>query len=199
MAAIPSWPESWVGEDFAGDAPASTSAEQPATFVVRRLYELHGDALCRYLVRILRCEATAEDVAQDTYARLLRYQPDIEPARSRSYLFQVALNIVRSQSAEKRSQSEFPSALEWESDLASDAPAPDRIVEARQALATLGDEIDRLPPRCRQVFVMHRLHGLTHEVIASRLQISRSMVEKHMIKAMTRCRRRINGSQAEIS
>jgi RNA polymerase sigma factor (sigma-70 family) len=148
------------------------------------MHELHGEALRRYLSRVLQCEAAAQDVAQDAWVRLLRYRPQLEPTRSRGYLFQVALNIARNRFAEKRAHAEIPSALEW-------------VVEAREAVGIVADEIERLPPRCREVFLMHRIDGLTHEAIAKSLRISRSMVEKHMIKALDRCRRRMDSVQAE--
>jgi RNA polymerase sigma factor (sigma-70 family) len=162
-----------------------------------QMHELHGEALRRYLSRVLQCDVAAQDVAQDAWVRLLRYRPQIEPTRSRGYLFQVALNIVRDRFAEKRTHAEIPSALEWESDLESDAPDPERVAGAREAVGIVAEEIARLPPRCREVFLMHRIDGLTHEAIAQTLQISRSMVEKHMIKALDRCRRRMDSVHAE--
>jgi RNA polymerase sigma-70 factor (ECF subfamily) len=162
-----------------------------------RMHELHGEALRRYLSRVLQCDAAAQDVAQEAWVRLLRYRPQLEPTRSRGYLFQVALNIARNRFAAKRTHAEIPSSLEWESDLESDAPDPERVAEAREAVGIVADEIERLPPRCREVFLMHRIEGLTHEAIAEILQISRSMVEKHMIKALDRCRRRMDSVHAE--
>jgi len=165
--------------------------------VVSQLYALHGDALKRYLSRVLRCEVAAQDVAQDAYARLLRYRPNLEPGSSRSYLFRVALNIARNHFSDRHTRAEIPSSLEREEELESDVPGPDRVAEAREVFGILADEIESLPPRCRQVFLMHRLQGLTHDSIAESLSISRSMVEKHMIKAMDRCRRRMASLQLE--
>jgi RNA polymerase sigma-70 factor (ECF subfamily) len=165
--------------------------------VVSQLHALHGDALKRYLSRVLRCEVAAQDVAQDAYARLLRYRPNLEPGSSRSYLFRVALNIARSHFSERHVRAEIPSSLDREEELESELPGPDRVAEAREVFGILADEIESLPPRCRQVSLMHRLQGLTHDSIAESLRISRSMVEKHMIKAMDRCRRRMASLQFE--
>ena len=48
-----------------------------------------------------------------------------------------------------------------------------------------------MPPRRRDVFVLYRFAGLTQAEIAGRLGISTSMVERHLMKAMAECRRRL--------
>jgi len=63
---------------------------------------------------------------------------------------------------------------------------------ARYRLRILAAAVDDLPPRCREVFLMSRLDGLGNGEIAGRLGISRNMVEKHIIKAMMHCRRRLD-------
>ncbi len=173
------------------DRGASPPRQTSNRGLVEQLYAMHRNALEHYLLRLLQCEATAQDVAQDAFARLLRYQPALEAATARPYLFRVALNIVRSRAREMRMQLEVLSPLEWERDLECGTPGPDRIAAARQVVGILADEIEQLPPRCREVFVMHRLYGLTHDSIAARLAISRSMVEKHVRKATIRCQQRI--------
>jgi len=43
--------------------------------------------------------------------------------------------------------------------------------------------LEKLPPRTREILLMHRLNNLTYSEIASRLGISSSAVEKHIAKA----------------
>lgn len=44
--------------------------------------------------------------------------------------------------------------------------------------------IDRLPEKCREVFVLSRFHDKRHKEIAAELGISIKMVEKHISKAL---------------
>ena len=44
--------------------------------------------------------------------------------------------------------------------------------------------IDQLPTRARQVFVLHRVEGLTYGEISRELDISVSAVEKNMARAL---------------
>ena len=69
-----------------------------------------------------------------------------------------------------------------------EAEAPGASPEAQyafhQALTTLTRTIEDLPPRCRDVFILHQLHDIPQAEIAERLGISRNMVAQHMMRAM---------------
>lgn len=62
--------------------------------------------------------------------------------------------------------------------------SPEKIADIRQRMQALQNVIDCLPPKCRQVFWMHRIEGKPQTEIAGELQISLNMVEKHMIRAL---------------
>ena len=46
------------------------------------------------------------------------------------------------------------------------------------------EALDRLPPKCREVFLMIKLHGLTYKQAAEQLEISVKTVENQMGKAI---------------
>jgi RNA polymerase sigma-70 factor (ECF subfamily) len=69
---------------------------------------------------------------------------------------------------------------------------PSRILEGRQRLALLADCIHALPPRCRDVFVMHRIHGMPQQDIARHLDLSIKTVEKHLARGTAACRRALD-------
>jgi RNA polymerase sigma factor (sigma-70 family) len=68
--------------------------------------------------------------------------------------------------------------------LASPDPAPDAILSGRQDLAAVIAAIEALPPRCAQIFLMHRIQGKAQKDIAAELDISLSVVEKHVKRAL---------------
>ena len=76
------------------------------------------------------------------------------------------------------------------SDIVDAYALPERQVMARQELRRLAADIDALPPRCREVFLLVRIDGHSNGEVATRLGISRNMVEKHLIKALLHCRSR---------
>ena len=52
----------------------------------------------------------------------------------------------------------------------------------------------RLSPRTRDIFVAHRVHGMSYAEIAERTGLSRKRVEKHMAKAIVQIGRMMDGA-----
>lgn len=67
----------------------------------------------------------------------------------------------------------------------------EQAFQARQLADALVAALEELPPKCRQVYVQHRLEGRTHTEIAQQLGLSRSMVEKYMTRALRHLNERL--------
>jgi len=161
---------------------------------VEQLYLQHHAALRRFLARMLRCEETAAEVAQEAWLRLIRLAPGRTVDEPRAYLFQVAANAARDHMARERTRATFVDAGSTPEAVPCPAPDVETAALARERLSLLADAVDELTPRCREVFLMSRLDGLANGEIADRLGISRNMVEKHIIRAMVHCRRRLDAA-----
>lgn len=168
-------------------------ATSPEFLKTEELYLEHHRALHRFLTRMLRCEEAAAEVAQDVYVRLLRLAPQRPVENPRGYLFRVAANAAYDRMARDRRRERVMDDQGLPDTLRCPLPDAEAITVARERLNMLAEAVNELPPRCREVFLMSRLDGLSHAEIAGRLAISRNMVEKHIIKAMLYCRRRIDG------
>jgi RNA polymerase sigma factor (sigma-70 family) len=160
--------------------------------VVEELYFRHHTALRGFLRRLLRCDDAAADVAQDAYLRLLRLAPRTAPDNPRAYLFQVAANAARDRMAGEQRRNLVVDGGALLETAACPKPDAEAAAMARNRLRILAAAVEDLPPRCREVFLMSRLDGLRNGEIAARLGISRNMVEKHIIKAMLHCRKRLD-------
>src|SRR3546814_16985538 len=66
--------------------------------------------------------------------------------------------------------------------LEDDAPGPDRHVAARRELARVRRMIDDLPPRCREVFELGRVDGVSQREIDERLDLPENTVEPQAIR-----------------
>ncbi|VCU71098.1 putative RNA polymerase sigma factor FecI [Pigmentiphaga humi] len=61
----------------------------------------------------------------------------------------------------------------------------------KEVLDALMAALEELPLSCQKVYIRHRLEGWSHAEIAADLGISRSMVEKHMNRALLHIHERL--------
>ena len=69
---------------------------------------------------------------------------------------------------------------------------PDDVVQGDESVTRIIEVLNELTVRTRQVFVLCRVEGMRQKVVANRLGISVSAVEKHMIKAIAHLNNRLN-------
>jgi RNA polymerase sigma-70 factor (ECF subfamily) len=69
----------------------------------------------------------------------------------------------------------------------NEAP-PDEQTDARRRFESFCAAVDQLPPLCRRVFVLRKVHKLTPAEISAVLGVSQSTIEKHVAKGLVRCR-----------
>lgn len=69
------------------------------------------------------------------------------------------------------------------------------LVEEAELNAKINESIDKLPGKCREIFILCRFEGLKYSEIAKKLNISIKTVEMQMGIALKKLRKNINGSQ----
>lgn len=131
----------------------------------------------------------AYDVIHDVCERLLVAPPVHEVHSPQAFLQRVSVDLaIDRHRVDAGRERLIESAGE---DLLDAAPArtPEQATAHGQMLASISLVIDGLPPRCRDVFILHKLHEVPQEEIAARLGISRNMVARHVMRAMQDLRR----------
>lgn len=142
----------------------------------------------RFFGQRLDTPALAEDLSQETFLRLLCSAPKAAIRDARAYLFRIANNLLVDY---YRSRSRCPQVACDEALLEAiedPAPQPDIVVENQQMLKLLQQAIDSLPPRGREVFILHKFHHMEYSQIAEKLDISPNTVMVHMARALMQCR-----------
>ncbi|SUC04329.1 ECF-family sigma factor [Proteus mirabilis] len=76
---------------------------------------------------------------------------------------------------------------------------PGHVLEHQQRLDLLTQAIDTLPPRRREAFILYRFDGLSQSEIAEQMEISISMVEKHIAAALLHCKRYVDAGQEKCT
>lgn len=158
---------------------------------VRRFYSEHGEELQRYLTRQLNCAQTAADLTQEVFVRLMRSKGAGTMENPRAYLYRIASNLLVDHYRGAKQQPGFVFTPLWET-VPDGAPDPERALLTRDELSRLVRAIDELPPRQRDVILLHKFDGLSYQAIAERLGISKNTVMVHMMRALAYCRDRLS-------
>lgn len=154
------------------------------------LFREYYDELLSYLTLRLRSRDQAKDVTQETFLRVLSQAPSTPIQQPRAFLYRTALNLTVDLFRKQQRQPE-ESLDEADRQETLVAPAEQYAhAEAREQHRLLYEAVLELPPRCREVFILHLFKDRNHAEIAAQLGISNSMVEKHILKATLYCRKR---------
>ncbi len=155
----------------------------------------------RGLLQFLRArtasEQDAEDAAQESMAKLMRYRESEPPSVWKQLLYRIAVNVAHDQHRVAQSHhSKDHVALEG-LEIAASEHSPEQRALYDQQVARLTKAILELPPKCQRVYLLKRVHGLSHADIAKRCNISVKMVEKHLATALAQLRRKVGDSPME--
>lgn len=132
----------------------------------------------------------AKDILQETwisaYERLGTLR---EPERLKAWLLSIALNLVRSRARSPRREVPLE-AVVGEGAEPSAPRTPDPLVQA-EGDERMRHELERLPPRQREVVDLRIAHGLDHAEIAALLGIREDASRANYYQAMRRLRERL--------
>jgi RNA polymerase sigma factor (sigma-70 family) len=156
-----------------------------STLSVATLYAAERDRLRRRLLGRGLSAQQAADAVQELFLRLLR-MPRTDVRDASAYLSRAADSIAvdhwrREQRTSRLFDVEPPDA----SVVADPAPSAESQLIENDRLRDLEGALASLPPRCREVLLLHKFEELSYAEIALRLGISRNTVMVHLAKAMS--------------
>lgn len=155
------------------------------------LFQPHSQDLHKFLIRKIGCAATAADLLQETWIRILKLDRHIPIENPRSLLFRIAVNLVIDHQRKLAREAKHFSENGLQEDLPDRAPSLETVIFSRQQLAALQAAVAELPAKCRAVFLMVKRDHRTHAEVAAALGIAESTVVKHMVKALAFLKSRI--------
>jgi len=167
----------------------SVQALRPTDSTLAGLYRDHFVAVRAYLARRLGCPEAGREAAQDIFLRLLLRPPSAPIGNPRGFLLRAARNLAIDLLRAQSVRPVIEPIEDHEDTLVDPVSDPARIAEARQRLRLLAHGIGKLPPRCRDVFFLHRFEALTQREIAEKLGIAAKTVEANLARAMLHLRR----------
>lgn len=150
------------------------------------LFRQHHKVLCNLAFNIVRDEDVAKDVVQEVFFKLWNNRKTIDLEQQiKHYLFKAtahtSLNHLRFNKKIVRLDNGMP--LVEVAAFASNDGQNYKELELRVRRA-----IEKLPPRCKTIYILSRHEGLRYAEIAEVLQVSHKTVENQMGIALQKLR-----------
>lgn len=166
-------------------------------------YTRHGSSLKRFIGRFMRGSSDIEDIAQEAFLRAYTVERGRPIEQPKSFLFRIAKHLALSQLTRKSRQITDYIEDSDDSSVIQLVHSAEEEISAHQMLGLHCQAAAELPPQCRQVYLLRKVHGFSHKEISEHLGIAVSTVEKHLMKAVELCDRFMRGragsSESEVA
>ncbi len=148
------------------------------------LYERYSKRLYGFVLRYLKQSEDTEEIVQEVFVKVWENRNKIATYSSlESFLFTIAYNatisLLRKRLTEKKYLDHVKSLQQL--DYVSDAFGEIQFKELNERIQVL---LNKLTPRQKEIYLLNREKGLSHEEIAKLLNISRNTVKKHMANTL---------------
>lgn len=144
------------------------------------LMDSYYRCLCIYAYGLTKDHATAEDIVQNVFVAVWTKRKHINPLLSiKSYLYRA----VHNEFIDQYRKNQPVIYLEKKYLEALDYVLEDEKVNLEELTMLVNKEIEKLPNKCKRIFLMNKKEGLTHLEIAKHLDISIKTVEGHITRA----------------
>lgn len=149
----------------------------------RIFFDQHYQRLCSYAFSFLKDEESCEDIVQDIFIKIwLNRQDLIGSEQLKFYIFSAVRNncLTWLQKNKKYLVVEMNDEDEAREIIIKLDPEDEKA----NPTELIAKALDRLPPKCREVFLLSRIGNLTYLQIAENLGISIKTVENQIGKAL---------------
>jgi RNA polymerase sigma-70 factor (ECF subfamily) len=127
------------------------------------LFERYHRRLFGFCYRMMDEPATAQDVVQEVFVRVLKYRKTYRDSGSfESWLFQIARNACNDFLKKRLT---FHSVDDIPGTAMSD-PGHEARYQQREEIAVLRQALRQLPPEKRELIILSRYRGMTYEQLA---------------------------------
>jgi RNA polymerase sigma factor (sigma-70 family) len=137
---------------------------------------LYSDGVYRFIVHNIRDKDDAKDIVQDTFERLWKHCGSVDIERAKSYIFQIAHNVMIDKIRRDKKKVDFNEVNEQKYSYESEYTDAEILV--RKAL-------DKLPEVQREVILLRDFEGYDYKEIGNILNLNESQVKVYIFRART--------------
>lgn len=149
-------------------------------------FRAHFTPLCRYAHAFVKDYTQSKEIVQDVFTRIWEKKEDLVIKENlRVYLYKMVRNKALNFLRDDRSRYLVREIPEMSTTDETDV-VDEKVVDVQGMLNTL-------PHRCREIFILKRIKGLSYKQISAQLSISEKSVENQMTIAFRKLREGING------
>jgi RNA polymerase sigma factor (sigma-70 family) len=147
------------------------------------IYEHRNRALFRFFFRLTGRQAPAEDLTHEVFLRMIRYRHTYQTGDGfEAWMYRIARNAFADYA--KKNRLEAPAAEGEMEAVESGHPSQFESVAKQQDLATLHRALGRLPEDKRELILLSRFQGLSHEQIGRIVGCETGTVKVRVFRAM---------------
>ncbi|TKC61056.1 RNA polymerase sigma factor [Pedobacter hiemivivus] len=146
-------------------------------------YKKHRGKIYGNILKLVKSTDIAADILQDVFIKVWNHAAGLDVEQSfEGYVVRIAQNSVydffRKASRQKKLEEKLIASSSVERHHDIDAGA-----ELEESIKLLDQEINLLPPKCREVFQLCKIEGKSYEEVAVLLSISTATVNNHIVRA----------------
>ena len=149
----------------------------------------------RVVRRRVRSVDSVADLVQDVYMKCHRATVDFPDRKeARAYLLRMASNLaIDFERVEGRRSAILDELAPVFESFSSNSSSPESFALAADRARLIESVLAGLPRLTRQMFILVRLHGMSHREVAEKMGVSKSLVDKYVLQALLRCREALGG------
>jgi RNA polymerase sigma-70 factor (family 1) len=151
----------------------------------QRLFTLEYEKLCKYAYSYMQDTHLSEDVVQETFIKIWEQKKElISSPDIKFYLITAVRNNCITAIRKQKSQ---------RTNFTDTTPEPDpepfftemqhREMDKEEAKA-IAEALNLLPPKCKEIFLLIKMHGMSYKQAAQTLELSVKTIENQMGKAI---------------
>ena len=158
------------------------SQENQDAFAI--IFNRYWKRLYSYAFKIYKEEAVCEDIVQEIFISLWKNAGNTVVLNLEAYLLRAVKYKIANQIRSLKFEKEHIDVLE-------SIPAPHYTIDDMEYIEFekgIMDQINRLTPKCREVFLLSRVDHFSNAEIAAKLSLSIHTIEKHISNALKQLR-----------
>jgi len=140
------------------------------------IFNYYYSSLCAFSMQYIKDKNTVEDLVQDFFVSLWIDAPNLRVQSSlRSYLFAGVKNRCIDHQKHQKVTEKYRNHILFSTE--NEDNSTDNYFAETELRHVIQKSLTKLPPRCREIFELSRIKGLSNQEISEQLQLSKRTVE----------------------